>query len=91
MATDRPGDVDLTDEGQPTLTRRSLYTRADALTRFFDTVRTEYHARQGAVPQHTIIAALLHIAAAHVDELPERLEAQLRLDAAARTQRGEDN
>ncbi len=91
MATNRSGNVELDEDGQPKLVRRSLYTRADALTRFFDTVRTEYHARQGAVPQHTIIAALLNIAAAHVDELPERLEAQLRLDAAARTQRGEDN
>jgi hypothetical protein len=91
MATDRSGYVDLTDEGQPKLTRRSFYTRADALTRFLETVRTQYHAREGAVPQHTIIAALLNIAAAHVDELPERLEAQLRLDAAARTQRGKEN
>lgn len=89
MATDRP--VELTDEGTPKLTRRSLYTRTDALDRFFDSVRTEFHARQGAVPQHTIIAALLNIAADHIDELPERLEAQLRLDAAARTQRGEEN
>jgi hypothetical protein len=90
MATDRPTDVDLADDGHPNLVRRSLYTRSDALTVFFDAVKAEFHARTGAVPQHTIIAALLNIAAAHVDELPERLEAQKRLDAAARTQRGED-
>ncbi len=60
---------------EPAMVRRSIYTGRDAFTAFDRAVKDAYHERRGAVPQHAIIAALLEIAVAHLDELPQHLAA----------------